>query len=76
MELKDRIKTTLCQTIREQMKLHRINAAMLSEFAELGETSVASMLRNEYVPNALTLCKIAKVFRVSLDDLLPREAYQ
>lgn len=75
-ELKGPVKSAFTKKLTKLMADNDLTSPMLAEFAGLDRDSVYVILRDDHVPNALTLCLFARVFRCTLDDLIPPEAYR
>ena len=52
-----------------------LTVVMLAEFSGITKKCLRDILHEVHVPNITTICMLAKVLRVSLDELIPKEAY-
>ena len=62
--------------LREHLKRERITQKMLSEFAGVPTSVLSRRLTGEIAPSVAGACKVARVLRVTLNDLIPPEIYE
>ena len=62
--------------LRELLKQEGISQKMLAEFAGVPGSVLRRWLTGEVNPSVAGACKVAKVFRVTLNDLIPPEVYK
>ena len=64
------------RTLRGFLKKENLTQKMLAEFAGIPETIFNRWLQANTLPSMSDACKVAKVLRVTLNDLIPPEIYK
>ena len=62
--------------LRELLKQEGISQKMLAEFAGVPVSVLCRWMTGRTAPSVTSACKVAKVLRVTLDDLIPPEVYK
>lgn len=70
------IKDTVNKTIRELMVREKLNTAMLADFAGIPSTTLYRWTGEGRTPSIVTMCRVARVLRVTLNGLIPTEVYR
>ena len=64
------------KNLRACLKKAGITQEMLSEFSGVSITTLGGWLNFGVQPSIDKVCKVARVLRVTLDDLIPPEIYK
>lgn len=75
-EITTKINTVLKDALTRLMAENELTMSILADFSGLTRDCVYRIMIHDKVPNVTTLCMIAKVLRVTLDDLVTPSAYQ
>ena len=62
--------------LRAHLKNEGMTQKMLAEFADIPETTFNRWLQHNKQPSISDACKVARVLRVTLNDLIPPEVYK
>ncbi len=64
------------KNLRACLKKEGITQKMLAEFSGVPITTLGGWVSGGFSPSLTGVCMIAKVLRVTLDDLIPPEIYK
>lgn len=66
----DKLRKIISQNIRMYRAKYDYSQTTLADFANITQTQLSKLERGDVMPKISTLTKLAKIFNISVDDLL------
>lgn len=74
--MKVKVTSSAADKIKAAMGKENLNIGMLADFTETSPQCISGILNQKRPPSLITLCMIAKVLRLTLDELIPPSLYR
>lgn len=74
--MKGKVTSSAASKIKAAMGKENLNMGMLAAFTDTSPQCISDILHQKRPPSLITLCMIAKVLRLTLDELIPPSLYK